>query len=117
MSVFAFFAVGVAAAKIRATLQGKWYAKYIPSGIAFAVGFLNTPSFSIARFVGGVIEYVYHRRRKGGHAEEHGIGLVIVASGFVLGEGVVSIVGLVLKTFGVGVASCWGCLDGVCPQC
>jgi len=124
MVIFGILAIGVAALKIRATKGGAQYAKYIPSGIAFAVGFLNTPSFSIARLIGGLIEFIYHRRRsqqklslKGEGRQvdaDHGIGLVIIASGFVLGEGVVSIVGLVLKTFGVGVISCWGCLEGVC---
>jgi uncharacterized oligopeptide transporter (OPT) family protein len=45
------------------------------------------------------------------------IRLIIVASGFVLGEGVISVVSLVLRTFGVGVASCWGCSHGMCGGC
>lgn len=116
MLIFAGLSILSSVLKIRATTRGARYAKYIPSGIAFAVGFLNTPSFSIARLVGGVVEHVY-RRRMEKHGGERGIGLVIVASGFVLGEGVVSIVGLVLRTFGVGVVSCWGCLEGVCGSC
>ena len=105
-------AIVVAILKIRANTRAVWYAKWIPSGIAFAIGFLNTPSFSIARLIGGFMEYVYHRRQKGG--ENQGVGLIIVASGFVLGEGVLSIVGLVLRTMGIGAASCWGCLPDVC---
>jgi uncharacterized oligopeptide transporter (OPT) family protein len=42
--------------------RGDWIAKWIPSGVAFAIGFLNTPSFSIARLIGGVMEYVYRTR-------------------------------------------------------
>jgi uncharacterized oligopeptide transporter (OPT) family protein len=102
----------VAVLKIRATSRGVWYAKWIPSGIAFAIGFLNTPSFSIARLIGGLIEYVYNQRRK--DKDDQSIRLVIVASGFVLGEGVVSIVGLLLRTLGIGAASCWGCLPHIC---
>lgn len=116
MLIFAALAILSSIFKIRATRRGSRYAQYMPSGIAFAVGFLNTPSFSIARLVGGVIELLW-RRRMARTGKEGGIGLVIVASGFVLGEGVVSIVGLVLRTFGVGVVSCWGCLEGVCGSC
>jgi len=90
------------------------WAKWIPSGVAFAIGFLNAPSFSIARLIGGVLEYVYHKRI----AKDKGdIRLIVIASGFVLGEGVMSVVSLVLKTLGVGVASCWGCGMSVCAGC
>ncbi|THH30332.1 hypothetical protein EUX98_g3842 [Antrodiella citrinella] len=104
----------ISALKTRATLHNRSYAKWIPSGVAFAIGFLNTPSFSLARLIGGVVEYVYYQRYG---KEKGGIRLVIIASGFVLGEGVISIVSLVLKTFGVGVASCWGCAHGLCGGC
>jgi uncharacterized oligopeptide transporter (OPT) family protein len=114
MLSFGAAAVIVSAVKTYASRRGVWWAKWVPSGIAFAIGFLNTPSFSMARLVGGIIELLYHRRRKKG---EEDIELIIVASGFVLGEGALSVVGLVLKTFGVGVASCWGCSGGVCPGC
>jgi len=90
------------------------FARWIPSGVAFAIGFLNTPSFSLARLIGGIVEYVYHRHTS---STSRNIGLIIIASGFVLGEGVMSIVGLILQTFGVSVASCWGCLHGLCPGC
>jgi uncharacterized oligopeptide transporter (OPT) family protein len=116
MLIFAFLAALNAALKIRANARGHWLAKWVPSGIAFAVGFLNTPSFSLARLIGGIVEYTYtHRRgqREGGS----GIRLIIIASGFVLGEGTFSIVSLVLKTCGVGIASCWGCAKGSCPGC
>jgi uncharacterized oligopeptide transporter (OPT) family protein len=105
-------AIVAAILKIRANTRAVWYAKWIPSGIAFAIGFLNTPSFSISRLIVGFIKYVYHRRQEAG--EDQGVGLIIVVSGFVLGEGVVSIVGLALKTLGIGAASCWGCLPDFC---
>ncbi|KAF9003994.1 oligonucleotide transporter [Cyathus striatus] len=99
------------------TLAGRrhWrFSKWIPSGVAFAIGFLNTPSFSIARLIGGIMEYVYRTR----YAKDgNDIRLIVVASGFVLGEGVVSIVSLVLRTLGVGVFSCWGCGHGLCGGC
>lgn len=81
---------------------------------AFAIGFLNTPSFSLARLVGGILEHLYRTRIARNKSD---IRLIVIASGFVLGEGVVSIVSLVLRTFGVGVASCWGCGHGMCAGC
>ncbi|KAI0058594.1 OPT superfamily oligopeptide transporter [Artomyces pyxidatus] len=110
-----FFGV-VSVLKTSATHRQLWYAKYIPSGVAFAIGFLNTPSFSIARLIGGVIEHLYHKKfaASGGTRD---IRLIVVASGFVLGEGVMSIACLVLRTFGIGVASCWGCSHGMCGGC
>ncbi|KAF9565258.1 OPT superfamily oligopeptide transporter [Agrocybe pediades] len=114
MIVFsAIFAVS-SALKTYTARRGHWLAKWIPSGVAFAIGFLNTPSFSIARLLGGIMEFLFRRyfAKDGGD-----IRLIIVASGFVLGEGVVSIVTLVLRTFGVGVASCIGCGHGLCAGC
>ncbi|KAJ8503035.1 hypothetical protein ONZ45_g11223 [Pleurotus djamor] len=52
----------VSALKTYATRRQLSYAKWIPSGVAFAIGFLNTPSFSLARLVGGLIEYWYRKR-------------------------------------------------------
>lgn len=115
MLVFALFAALNAAFKVLATTRGHWCAKWIPSGVAFAIGFLNTPAFSIARLIGGIVEYTYIQR--GGQQGGSGIRLIVIASGFVLGEGTFSIVSLVLRTFGVGVASCWGCEVGSCPGC
>lgn len=95
------------------------YTRFFPSGIGFAVGFINTPSFSIARLIGGLISLYYTRRHartsstpatSSSHLEN--IPLIIVASGFVLGEGLASIVGLVAKSFGAGPLSCFGCHSG-----
>ncbi|KAJ1307878.1 hypothetical protein OPQ81_001958 [Rhizoctonia solani] len=77
--------------KVQALSRGKWWAKWIPSGVAFAIGFLNTPSFTIARLIGGIAELLYRRRvarlrLEGKFAND--VGIVILASGFVLGEGV-----------------------------
>ena len=40
--------------------------------------------------------------------------MVLVASGFVLGEGIMAIVNALLKTAGVGALSCFGCVEGMC---
>jgi len=115
MLVFAAIFAAIAAFKTHASRRQLPYAKWIPSGIAFAIGFLNTPSFSLARLVGGIIEHVYHTRfSRDGGAD---IRLIVVASGFVLGEGVISVVSLVLRTCGVGVISCFGCSPGLCGGC
>ncbi|TFK47729.1 OPT oligopeptide transporter [Heliocybe sulcata] len=114
MLVFALIFGAIAGLKAYAVRRQPPYAKWIPSGVAFAIGFLNTPSFSLARLVGGITEYVYHRRVV---KDGHDIRLIIIASGFVLGEGVISVVSLVLRTFGVGVTSCWGCGHGLCSGC
>ncbi|PIL32182.1 transporter [Ganoderma sinense ZZ0214-1] len=114
MVLFAILFGFVAAAKTSAVRVGWPYAKWIPSGVAFAIGFLNTPSFSLARLIGGVVEHVYYTRVG---RENGGIKLIVIASGFVLGEGVVSVVSLILRTFGVGVVSCWGCGHGMCGGC
>ena len=114
MLAFGLLFAFIAALKTYATRASHPYAKYVPSGVAFAIGFLNTPSFSIARLIGGIIEHVYRTRYARGRED---IWLIVVASGFVLGEGVVSVVSLVLRTCGVGVASCWGCGHGMCGGC
>ncbi|KAI4518424.1 OPT superfamily oligopeptide transporter [Schizophyllum commune Loenen D] len=114
MLAFGLLFALIAALKTYATRTSHPYAKYVPSGVAFAIGFLNTPSFSIARLIGGIIEHVYRTRYARGRED---IWLIVVASGFVLGEGVVSVVSLVLRTCGVGVASCWGCGHGMCGGC
>lgn len=114
MVSFAIVFALVAAAKTYATRRELPYAKWIPSGVAFAIGFLNTPSFSLARLIGGIIEHIYYRRVG---RENGGIRLIIIASGFVLGEGVVSVISLILRTFGVGVISCVGCTPGLCGGC
>ncbi|KAL1708200.1 OPT oligopeptide transporter protein-domain-containing protein [Schizophyllum commune] len=114
MLAFGLLFALIAALKTYATRASHPYAKYVPSGVAFAIGFLNTPSFSIARLIGGIIEHVYRTRYARGRED---IWLIVVASGFVLGEGVVSVVSLVLRTCGVGVASCWGCGHGMCGGC
>ncbi|KAK2460316.1 hypothetical protein APHAL10511_007705 [Amanita phalloides] len=105
MAVFALIFGIVSGAKTYASSRHWRYAKWIPSGVAFAIGFLNTPSFSIARLIGGMVEYLYRTRYTQGGDD---IRLVVIASGFVLGEGVVGIVSLVLRTVGIGMLSCIG---------
>lgn len=79
----------------------------IPGGIAFAVGMYNVPSFTLARVVGGLLAWVWRRYM---HRTCGETPLVILASGLILGEGLVSIVNLVMAslsvpTFGLGSQS------------
>ncbi|CAO1627359.1 unnamed protein product [Sympodiomycopsis kandeliae] len=84
------------------------YLHYLPSGVAFAVGILNTPNFSIARFLGGCLTLWSSKSSK------PKIFFIILASGFVLGEGAGSILNLFAKQWNVySVLSCWGC-RGAC---
>lgn len=116
MIIFAAVFGCIAALKTFASSRQLRWAKWVPSGVAFAIGFLNTPPFSIARLIGGIIELYYHSRiNKKGKAGD--IRLIVIASGFVLGEGVISVVTLVLRTAGVGVVSCAGCGHGLCGGC
>ncbi|KAF4977524.1 hypothetical protein FZEAL_5958 [Fusarium zealandicum] len=75
---------------------GKRWRPLIPGGIAVAVGMYNVPSFTLARAVGGVLAWYWvHVARRAQTP------LIILASGFILGEGFLSIVNLFLQGFGV----------------
>ena len=113
MVIFSLLFGLLSAIKLLVARRHPSIAKWIPSGVAFAIGFLNTPSFSLARLVGGVIEYKFRT----GSTNKRDIGLLVVASGFVLGEGLSSIFTLILQIWGFGAISCWGCGHGLCGGC
>lgn len=73
----------------------KWWQNYVPGGIAVAVGMYNVPSFTLARTVGGLGAWAWRRQ---GRAETP---LIVLASGFILGEGFLSIVNLLMESAGV----------------
>jgi len=116
MIIFAIVFGLVSAVKARCAQGQSKVTKYIPSGVAFSIGFLNTPSFTLARLMGGVIEAAWRTRRKS-KGRGNDITLIVIASGFVLGEGLVSVVALILRSWGIGVSSCWGCGHGMCSGC
>ncbi|KAG0294358.1 hypothetical protein BGZ96_001353 [Linnemannia gamsii] len=95
----------------------KWIS-YIPSGIAFAIGMYNLPNFTLARFVGGVIsvswDWYCKKYPDTKYAKLGRVFLIIIASGFVLGEGTLSIVNLRLKIHNVHSWTCAGCIEGIC---
>lgn len=72
----------------------------------------------MARMIGGTI--AHFTPGGGGATDDPHIRLIIIASGFVLGEGFGSIVGLVARSIGLGPISCWGCGvggGGYCGGC
>ncbi|KAL8695185.1 MAG: hypothetical protein Q9224_003440 [Gallowayella concinna] len=76
--------------------QGTWWQAWIPGGIAVAVGMYNTPSFTLARTIGGLVNGYWRWYRK---REETPV--IVLASGLILGEGLVSIVNLLLASLHV----------------
>lgn len=66
---------------------------YVPGGIAVAVGMYNTPSFTLARTAGGVLCWYWTQYKR--RAETP---MIILASGLILGEGLLSIVNLGLAS-------------------
>ena len=71
-------------------------AAWLPSGVSVGVGMYLTPDWTLPRAVGAAIELAWRRRRPQSHEQL----MLMVASGFVLGEGVWSICGLALKAVG-----------------
>ena len=86
----------VALTAVRVRGHGLWWQAWVPGGIAVAVGMYNTPSFTLARLIGGLINW-YWRLYRG--KEETPV--IVLASGLILGEGLVSIVNLLLASFQV----------------
>ena len=69
---------------------------FVPGGIAVAVGMYNTPSFTLARTIGGLVSWYWVQWKHRGETRA-----IVLASGLILGEGVVSIINLVLASFDV----------------
>ena len=88
--VFAF----LTAARVRG--QGLWWQPYVPGGIAVAVGMYNVPSFTLARTIGGLVNWYWRIYRK-----KEDTPVIIIASGLILGEGLISIVNLGLASLQV----------------
>ncbi|KAK0645770.1 OPT oligopeptide transporter protein-domain-containing protein [Cercophora newfieldiana] len=89
MIVSATLSVAVSITRIR--YSERWWQPLIPTGVSFAIGMYNTPSFTITRAVGGLFCWAYKRSRNG--CEDS---IMVLASGLVLGESVASLTGLAL---------------------
>ncbi|KAL9102274.1 MAG: hypothetical protein Q9163_002566 [Psora crenata] len=89
-------AVFTVSTALRIIGHGKWWQAWLPGGIAVAVGIFNVPSFTLARTLGGLVNWywrIYSRRED--------TPVIVLASGLILGEGVVSIVNLLLTSLDV----------------
>lgn len=85
---------GLTALRIKG--RGKGWVDWVPGGIAVAVGMYNVPSFTLARAIGGLVNWYWRIWRK-----REDTPVIVLASGLILGEGVVSIVNLGLASLGV----------------
>jgi len=81
---------------LRTRAAGKRWQAYIPGGIAVAVGMYNVPSFTLARAIGGLLNWYWRSVLK-----RKDTPLIILASGFILGEGLLSIANLIMQSSGV----------------
>ncbi|KAK3078061.1 hypothetical protein LTS18_008539 [Coniosporium uncinatum] len=75
--------------------SSRWTA-FIPGGIAVAVGMYNTPSFTLARTIGGIMHWYWKHYRK-----QQETPIIVLASGLILGEGLFSIMNLLLASLKV----------------
>ncbi|KAF2075859.1 hypothetical protein CYY_002845 [Polysphondylium violaceum] len=71
--------------------------RFLPSGIALAIGMYVQPNYTIARCIGTVAQFYWKRKNLNSFREY----MIIVASGFVLGEGITSIITAIMKAIGV----------------
>lgn len=85
-------------------------AHWTPSPTAFAIGMYLTPNWTLPRVLGAAASLVWQRL----HPQSHVKNMVMVATGFVLGEGFLSIVNAGLASAGVKPATCAGCAVGMC---
>ncbi|CAN8103277.1 unnamed protein product [Discula destructiva] len=93
----AFAVLFAATTAVRIYATGRSWLCYVPGGIAVAVGMYNVPSFTLARTVGGLVAWWWKRRGAGREDTR----LIVLASGFILGEGFLSIVNLLMQSAGV----------------
>ncbi|EIE87658.1 hypothetical protein RO3G_12369 [Rhizopus delemar RA 99-880] len=85
--------------------------RFIPQGIAFAIGMYNPPNFTLARVIGGLIVYFWNKACKESDKNLSWIEpyrsvagqvfIIVVASGFVLGEGTFAIVNMTMRALNV----------------
>lgn len=76
-----------------------WWLKYVPSGVAVGIGIFNSPSFTIARFIGGLAAHLWLTRHRG--KLDSKTTLIVCSSGLILGEGICSLLNILMTTFNV----------------
>jgi len=87
----AFAAVGATLAALEARCPSA-VAHFLPSGMSVGVGMYLTPDFTVPRVLGSLVELIWRRTDPSSHRRS----MLVVASGFVLGEGLWSIAALVI---------------------
>jgi uncharacterized oligopeptide transporter (OPT) family protein len=84
-------------------------APYVPSPTGFAIGMYISPNWTLPRFAGAVVAALLARRL--GSSQQL---IIMLATGFVLGEGILSLVTATLAAAGARPISCGGCDAGTC---
>lgn len=84
---------------LRQNSRHAWIATYIPSGVAVGIGIYNSPSFTLARFVGGLGAWYWLKCQR--ENKDAQLNAIVLSSGLVLGEGVFSIANLIMTALGV----------------
>jgi uncharacterized oligopeptide transporter (OPT) family protein len=84
-------------------------APYMPSPTGFAIGMYISPNWTLPRFAGAVVAALLARRL--GSSQQL---IIMLATGFVLGEGILSLVTATLAAAGARPISCGGCDAGTC---
>ncbi|KAI0461936.1 hypothetical protein LJB42_004541 [Komagataella kurtzmanii] len=79
----------------------KWhkFLVYIPSGVPVGIGIYNIPSFTLARFIGGIVSYFWMTKTRNSHNSK--IQMIVFSSGLILGEGVFSVITMILTGLGL----------------
>lgn len=115
--VFAFAILFTIFVLLKELYPRNW-SKFIPQGIAFAIGMYNPPAFTLARVIGGLVSHFWNKYCDSQlkHEENYTgfkawlepyrviggkVFIVVVASGFVLGEGTFAIVNMMMRAYNV----------------
>jgi len=81
-----------------------------PSPTAFAIGMYVTPNWTLPRVAGALASAAWARASPRTHRHH----MIMVATGLVLGEGLLSLLTAGLAAGGVPPATCAGCAPGLC---
>jgi len=73
------------------------FTRFLPSCMAFALGMFIDPNITVMRFIGSIIQVLWQKYRPTSHTNY----MIVVASGFVLGEGIFSLINMIYKATGV----------------
>jgi OPT family oligopeptide transporter len=89
-------------------------AAWVPSAMGMGIGMYIAPNWVLPRVVGSIVQHLW----KGRSENSHDRFMLLVASGFVLGEGLQSLLNAGLRTGGAGPWTCSGCGGEVqCSGC